>query len=136
MTHLIFIEGGKASGYKGRSFYIIIQCTDGWPEEHLKAAGQGRVHDYLLRNVLGINFDQDRIACGGFAYVNGQLKFSSIWLNSRDQSGVKSDGNKMLSDAEKTLVIYCFNEYKRHGKNHTFEIPSHIDQSLSFRYNY
>ncbi|CAF3471433.1 unnamed protein product [Rotaria socialis] len=124
-------EGGKANGFKGRSFYIIIQCTDDWPVEHLKAAGQGRVHDYLLKNVMGIEYDQDRIACGGFAYVNGELRFSSVWLNGRSQTGAESDGNKMLSDLEKVLVTHCFEEYKKHGGNHAFSVPSCIDRILS-----
>ncbi|CAF4199068.1 unnamed protein product [Adineta steineri] len=96
--------GGKANGFKGRSFYLIIQCTDDWPESCLKAAGEGRVHDYLLKNVLGINYDQDRIACGGFAYFQGKLKFSSVWLNANDQIGAETDENEMLSEPEKDLV--------------------------------
>ncbi|CAF1253092.1 unnamed protein product [Adineta steineri] len=97
-------EGGKANGFKGRSFYLIIQCTNDWPESYLKEAGKGRVHDYLLKNVLGIDYNQKRIACGGFAYVNGELKFSSIWLNRINQTGAESDGDKMLSEPEKDLI--------------------------------
>ncbi len=128
---IYLIEGGKANGYGGKSFYIIIQCTNEWPADCRKAAGQGRVHDYLLKNVMGIEYDQDRIACGGFAYVNGELKFSSIWLNGRNQTDAESDGDKMLSEPEKILAIFCFNEYIRHGRNHKFEVPSLVDRALS-----
>ncbi|UJR34797.1 hypothetical protein I4U23_027578 [Adineta vaga] len=94
-------SGGKADGFKGRSFYLIIQCTDDWPESCLNDVGQGRVHDYLLKNVLGIDYHRDRIACGGFSYVDGKLKYNSIWLNASDQEGAESNGDKMLSDKEK-----------------------------------
>ena len=97
----------------------------------MKAAGQGRVHDYLLKNVLGIDYVRNRIACGGFAYVNGELKFSSIWLNQANQTGAETDGSKYLSATEKILVAYCFNEYREHGRNHQFSIPSSIDRLLS-----
>ena len=109
---------------------MIIQCTDYWPSDVLKEAGQGRVHDYLLKNVLGIDYNQGRIACGGFSYHKGELKFSSVWLNSNNQIGAESDGDKMLSILERSLVRYCFKQYKLYGKNHTFEAPFFIGASL------
>ncbi|CAF4666997.1 unnamed protein product [Rotaria socialis] len=127
------LESGQAYGYKGRSFYIIIQCTDNWPEENLKAAGQGRVQDYLLKNVLGIDYDQDRVACGGFSYVDGELKFSSVWLNARNQTGAESDGSKYLSDLEVDLVKFCFDQYKEYGASHMFELSWAIDENLLAR---
>lgn len=33
---------GLARGYRGQSFYVLILCTDEWPEYALRAAGQGR----------------------------------------------------------------------------------------------
>ncbi|CAF4746656.1 unnamed protein product, partial [Rotaria socialis] len=100
--------GGKAYGRRGRSFYIIIQCTDNWSDDYYKPVGQGTVHDYLLKNVMGIESDQKRIACGGFAYLFHELKFSSIWLNGTDQTDAESDGDRYLSDSEKILVAYCW----------------------------
>lgn len=128
---LFLLAGGLANGYAGRSFYLIIQSTNNWPTEHLKAAGQGRVHDYLLSNVLGQDFNQNRVACGGFGFVNGTLRFSSVWLNQNNQTGAESDGSKMLSVEERKLVEYCFNQYKAHGNNHVFSIPQSLDQYLS-----
>lgn len=125
------MKGGKANGYNGRSFYIIIQCTDQWSVEYRMESGQDHVHDYLLKNVMGLDYDQSRITCGGFSYVNGELKFTSAWLNTKDQKDVKSDGNKMLSEAEKILVTFCFNEYKSQGSHHIFPISPFVDEQLS-----
>lgn len=124
------IEGGKDIGRRRKSFYIIIQCTDEWPKEYYKEVGQGTVHDYLLKNVLGMDSDQKRIACGGFAYLLGQLKFSSMWLNGTDQADAPTDGSRYLSEPEKALVTYCWEEYKRHGTEHVFPIPFSIDELL------
>lgn len=123
--------GGRASGYKGRSFYIIVQCTNNWPSDVLRDVGQGRVHHYLIKNTLGFDYDQDLVCCGGFSYVNGSLKFSSVWLNGRNQVGCSSDGSKYLSGPEQTLVEYCFEQYKSRGRNSTFSIPDYIDRQLS-----
>ncbi|CAF3019247.1 unnamed protein product [Rotaria socialis] len=122
--------GGKAYGRRGRSFYIIIQCTDNWSDDYYKPVGQGTVHDYLLKNVMGIESDQKRIACGGFAYLFHELKFSSIWLNGTDQTDAESDGDRYLSDSEKILVAYCWEEYKKHGAHHVFSVPFFIDELL------
>lgn len=125
------MKGGQANGYNGKSFYIIVQCTDNWPDEYQTASGQERAHDYLLKNVMGLDYDQSRITCGGFTYTDGELKFSSTWLNNKDQKGAKSDGNKFLSEPEKTLVTFCFDEYKKYGNHHIFEIPSSVDKEFS-----
>ena len=92
--------------------------------------GQGTVHDYLLKNVLGIESDQNRIACGGFAYLFGELRFSSVWLNGTSQFAAETDGSRYLSDPEKILVNYCWEEYIKHGASHVFTIPFFIDQQL------
>ncbi|CAF4443220.1 unnamed protein product [Rotaria socialis] len=123
-------DGGKDCGRRRRSFYIIIQSTDNWLEDYYKPAGQGAVHDYLLTNVLGIESAQKRIACGGFAYLHQELQFSSISLNGRDQTGAESDGGRYLSDPEKVLVTYCWEEYKKYGAHHVFSIPAFIDELL------
>lgn len=124
------IDGGMAYGHRGKSFYIIIQCTDEWPEEYYRPVGQGTVHDCLLRNVMGIHSEQSRIACGGFAYLFGELRFSSIWLNGTDQLDAESDGSRYMSDPEKMLVTYCWDQYKKHGAYHVFSIPFFLDRLL------
>lgn len=129
--------GGKASGQRGWSFYVVIQSTNNWPSEAYGRARQGYVHDYLIKNVLGREHGErdsqgrQKICCGGFGYRDGQLKFSSWWLNSSHQIGCDSDGTKYLSDAERVLIKYCFERYKEKGVHHIFEIPSYIDNQLS-----
>lgn len=129
-------NGGKAKGQRGRSFYVIIQCTDNWPEEARGRAGCGLVHDYLIKNTLGINHSDSnddgkkRVCCGGFGYRDKKLKFSSVWLNASDQLGCISDGEKYLSDFERVLVKYCFEQYMKKGLHHVFEIPEYTDKQL------
>lgn len=124
-------DKGRARGQNGRSFYIVIQCTDEWPSEVFKEAKQGRVHDYLIRNTLGIEYNQKIVCCGGFSYHDRKLKHSSVWLNGVDQKGSRTDGSKYLSDSEKVLVEYCFEKYKELGINKVFELPERIDRLLS-----
>ncbi|CAF3760097.1 unnamed protein product [Rotaria socialis] len=125
------LVGGEANGYNGQSFYIIIKCIDNWPAEYRTEAGQERAHDYLLKSVMGRDYDQTRIACGGFFYIHGELKCNSTWLNTRNQQGARSDGRKTLSDDERALVTYCFDQYKRSGKHQIFEMSSALDQAFS-----
>lgn len=130
-------ESGRAKGQNCRSFYVIIQCTDNWPEEAKnRARGSGLVHDYLIKNVLGIEHSEEiqgkkRICCGGFSYCDGKLKFSSIWLNQTNQWGCNTDGEKYLSDVERLLIKYCFEQWKNNGIHHIFEIPNSLDSQLS-----
>ncbi|CAG8510573.1 1646_t:CDS:1, partial [Racocetra fulgida] len=105
--------GGKASGYKGRSFYVVIQCTNNWPSDVLKDVGNGQVHHHVIKSTFGFDYNQDIVCCGGFSYHNKQLKFSSLWLNGRSQEGWESDGSKYLSRPEQILVEHCFEEYKK-----------------------
>lgn len=88
------------------------------------------MHDHLLTSILGIDPDQNRIACGGFAYLYGGLQFSSISLNGASQTTAESDGCRYLSDPEKVLVTYCWEEYKKHGAGRVFPIPNSIDEQL------
>ncbi len=45
------------------------------------------IHHYLIKRTFGIEYDQDIVCCGGFAYHKGnkdayrKLKYSSVWLN-------------------------------------------------------
>jgi len=128
-------KSGKAKGYNGRSFYIIIRCTDDYDEDKKRNAGQGMVHHYPLEDTLGYEIDKDRVCCGGFAYHKRKLKFSSIWLNQNTQNGIngedwETDDNKQLSKPEKVLVEYCFEQYKKKGKHSIFKIPDDIDRKI------
>jgi len=63
------------------------------------------------------------------------LKFSSIWLNNRDQGTYGDhDGSRYLSSHEETLVKYCFEQYKIFGTNYAISIPSEIDEEISGMY--
>ena len=126
-------ESGQASGHRGRCFYVIIKNTAYFPDE--RAVGAGRVHFYPIEQVLGSEIEKQRVLCGGFAYHNGTLKFSSIWLNQNDQIGIggsmaQTDDSKYLTDPEQVIVKYCFDQYKSHGSNITFTIPAHIERQI------
>ena len=88
------------------------------------------MHDYILKSVIGIESDQNRIACGGFAYLFGELRFSSVSLNGTNQTDAESDESRYLSDSEMALLTYCWEEYKKHGPHHVFSIPIFIDRLL------
>ncbi|CAG8486109.1 5285_t:CDS:2 [Scutellospora calospora] len=122
---------GKTKGYKGKSFYIVVQCTDDWPSKAFRDAGRGRVHNHLLEYTLGYDHEDGIVCCGGFAYHDGKLKFSSIWLNQTSQKGCESDDSNELSGHEKMLVKYCFKQYKKFGTDHRFNLPYYIDTPLS-----
>ncbi len=129
-------KNGKAKGYNGRSFYIIIRCTDDYDGDKKRDAGQEKVHYYPLEDILGYEIEKDNVCCGGFSYHEGKLKFSSIWLNTKTQKGIngedwETDGKEELSEPEKVLVEYCFEQYKREGKHFIFKIPDYIDRQLS-----
>ncbi|KAF0465764.1 hypothetical protein F8M41_026211 [Gigaspora margarita] len=124
--------GGKASGHEGKSFYIIIQCTNHWPSEAYRDGG-GLVHHYLVKNTLGYDYNQDIVCCGGFSYHKNRLKFNSSWLNGKDQKGCRSNGLRHLSDPEQILIEYSFEQYKKYGKDHIFKIPRYIEKQITNR---
>ena len=124
------MTAGKAKGYNGRSFYVAIQSTMDWPQSEQNEVGNGRVHSYLIKNVLGQNHGDHNVCCGGFAFHDGKLKYSSWWLNSNDQTGGKSDGGKNLSEGEKAIVKYVFDQWKRKGVHVVLELPSWIEKSI------
>ncbi|CAF3569193.1 unnamed protein product, partial [Rotaria socialis] len=107
-----------------------MKCMDNWPPEYRTPSGQERAHDYLLKSIMGVQYDPTRISCGGFFYIHGELVYNCTWLNMRDQQGARSDGKKALSHPEKLLVDYCFNQYKEYGKHHVFQISSALDEAL------
>lgn len=123
-------ESGSLEGYNGKALYVIIQCTDDWPDDVLRDVGNGRVHHYLIENTLGYEYGQDIVCCGGFSYHEGELKYSSIWLNARNQKGCKTNGSKYLNKVEKKLVKYCFKKYQEKGPGGVFEIPGWLDNEL------
>merc|ERR1711912_155466 len=98
----------KHLGYNGRAFYVAILNTKKWPSDAFRRAGQGMVHDYIFKQTFGESYNQNTASCGGFAIHNGQLKFSSIWLNKTSSSKYSnkwySDGKKELSAPEQELV--------------------------------
>lgn len=79
---------------------------------------------------MGFDSEHKRISCGGFAYLFGELRFSSVWLNGTDQLHGETDGDRYLSQPEKILVNYCWEEYKRNGVNRFFSIPDFIDEDI------
>ena len=115
--------------YRGKSFYVVIQDTAQWPAaREQRARGQGLVHDYILKHNIGINHDTEgyRVCCGGFAIIQGEVKYSSVWLNMTDGycNGMSwsSDGSKYMSQLEQHFVDIAIREWKIHGPNHTIPL--------------
>lgn len=125
---------GVSGGHRGQSFYVLILCTDEWPESVKRAVGQGRVHDYLYERYFAMSFAQKRTCCGGFAVRNGQLCTSSIWLNMQEGSvhgrEWKSDGSKYLSRSEKYLVMMAAQVWAKFGPGRVIPIPDQIDYAI------
>lgn len=129
-----FNKSGIAKGYKGRAFYVIFQCTDYWPDQAFRRAGEGKVHDYLYRLLFDNDFSEKKTCCGGFAVMQGKLKYSSIWLNMQSSNQYRhkwaSDGSKMLSDGERLLVDLVFNRWKVNGTGKVIDIPDSVDSAM------
>jgi len=127
-------------GYGGRAFYVAILDTNKWPADAFRAAGQGMVHDYIFKKTFGEDFRQNTASCGGFAIMNGTLKFSSWWLNNTSSDKFRhkwsSDGDKNLSGPEQELVKFAVEEWKRHGTHHIAAIPGWLDQRLDMYNDY
>mmetsp|Transcript_13740 Transcript_13740/g.24344 ORF Transcript_13740/g.24344 Transcript_13740/m.24344 type:complete len:260 (-) Transcript_13740:1188-1967(-) len=127
-------ERGVAKGFKGRAIYVILRCTDSWPEEAFKRAGEGMVHDYLYKFLFDNDFNKRQTCCGGFAVMKGTLKYSSVWLNqqssgSEAQRPWQSDGSKFLSKGEQLLVNIAVRSWKEGGKN-IVDIPDDVDMHI------
>eukprot|EP01084_Bolivina_argentea_P134514 237258_1 len=123
--------GGKCGGYSCRSGYIIIMCTDNYPSDAYKRAGQGLIHDYLIKASIGIEYSQDRVCCSGFGYHNNKLSFSSAWLNGRNQNGGQSDGKSNLSYKEQKLVEYAWQQFKIKKRGAVMQIPQWLNNTLT-----
>lgn len=126
---------GIAAGHRGRAFYVLILCTDDWPDHALKEAGQGRVHDYLYRKYFNMEYSYGQTCCGGFSVLEGSNKYSSIWLN-QQRGKVKgkswqSDGDKYLSGHERELVDIAIREWKGGGVGKVVQVPNWLHAKLS-----
>jgi len=122
-------SGGDTQGRRGRSFYVIIKCTDGWPWEEVRKH-PGIVHGYLIYKALGIDLRESnnikKVCAGGFAWMPNKtpsLRFNSITLNTASNDVCQSDSNGELSPEEKRVVMYCWDQYASKGTGHTFEMP-------------
>lgn len=117
-------SGGEADGRTGWCFYVIIKCTNDWPDEDKTDTGNGVVHRSLIRRGLGFDINNTTAVCGGgFAWRYGGKRYGSWSLNERNVIGGTSDGDRQLSPDEIKLVDYCWEEYEKHGPSHTFDIP-------------
>jgi hypothetical protein len=100
------------------TIYVLIQNTQEWEEEHFRDQGQGRVHDYLYEQVMGVSMNdtgaQNAACSSGFSIFYDQdygwcVKFSSLWLNSNTRwDGIKSCGSnnsKMTNQGEAIIII-------------------------------
>ncbi len=119
-------SGGEAKGRTGWCFYVIIKCTNDWPDDDKTDTGNGVVHRSLIRRGLGFDINNTTAICGGgFAWRNGGKRYGSWSLNDRNTIGGVSDDNRQLSPAEIKLVDYCWDQYTSNGSSHTFDIPSY-----------
>jgi len=116
--------------WDGRAFYVAILDTSKWPQNAFRRAGQGMVHDYIFKQTFGEQFQHNTASVGGFAVVDGQPRFSSMWLNT-NQYCRYSDGDKYLSEQEQALVGFAVREWMKHGTHHVASIPDWLDQKLS-----
>ena len=118
---------GVAGGYRGRAFYVLIMCTDRWPEAALREAGQGRVHDYLYRQYFDMEYHNKKTCCGSFSVLRGETVYSSIWLNQQEGCVRKlrwrSDGSKYLSHYEERMVDLAVDEWRTYGANCIVDVP-------------
>jgi hypothetical protein len=124
-------EAGYCKGYNGRFGYVVLKCTDNWPPHALREAGGGRVHHYLLKKALGYDFNQGKVCCGGFAVLKGEMRSSSVWLNSNHQTGGQSDGSKYLSRHETSVVDAVLRQWKAGKKNYVMDFPMEVLADMS-----
>lgn len=121
---------GLAGGYRGRSFYVLILCTDTWPENALKAAGQGRVHDYLYQQYFDMDHRSKQSCCAGFAILRGKRVYSSVYLNCQSGSvnGLEwsSDGNKLVSPPEQELIDCALSAWEVRGSGAVVRVPEDL----------
>lgn len=129
---------GVAKGYNCRTLYVLILCTDTWPTTAFKRAGQGMVHDYLYKQMFGRSacFRRRQTCCGGFSILKGdEVRYSSKWLNKQSSSRTSrmpwaSDGNKVLSTGEETLVDLAVMTWKNKGPNSIVDVPKELHTTL------
>jgi len=127
---------GDTKGHGGKTFYVGILDTAKYPAGELtRDVGQGRVHHYIIRKLLGREFSQDTVCCGGFAILKSTVHYSSVWLNQRDQypkEGFgKSDGSKYLASLEQELVLHTIQQWAVEGANKILSLPSALESKLT-----
>jgi hypothetical protein len=127
---------GDTKGHGGQTFYVGIIDTAKYPAGELsRDVGQGRVHHYVIRKLIGREYSQDTVCCGGFAILKGKMHFSSVWLNQRDQypkEGFgKSDGSKFLSTLEQEVVEYVIQQWAALGSNKVVSLPSSVESKIA-----
>jgi hypothetical protein len=132
---------GKAAGHRARTFYVIIQRTDKWPKSAFKRAGEGKVHDYLFKNLTGEEYRDKTACCGGFALLPARGEgtvYSSVWLNmSESPAGYSnswgSDGSKQMCEEEQQVVDFSVKQWKAGGPNTLHRVPGWLDSWLTSR---
>ena len=88
------------------------------------------MHDYLYRQYFNMEWCDGKTCCGGFAVLQGETRYSSVWLNC--QKGTvghlswDTDGNKMLSTAEQALVNEAILAWKQRGRGEVVGVPDHL----------
>jgi len=122
-------------GHRGRAFYVALLDTSKWPAHAFRRAGQGMVHDYMFKETFGEDFQANTASVGGFAVIDGKIRYSSIWLNKTSNTSYPnkwySDDSQYLSQGEQELVTFAVQEWAKHGPHHICEIPGWLDQKLS-----
>lgn len=135
--HIWRNTAGRASGQRGRSFYVVIQDTSKWPAGAIHdRAGRGMVHDHLYKSLTGEEWTEGVACCGGFAIRRGTVKHSSVWLNTQSckkswyTNSWESDSSKNLSPGEQAVVNQAIREWKAHGPNRVFEVPRSVERQV------
>jgi hypothetical protein len=127
-------KGGIAQGCNCQSFYVYIRCTDQWSGADFKAAGEGKVHDKMFKDVFRVGFTTKRSCCGGFAIMKGTRKYSSIWLNKQESKRTKlkweSDGSHILSGGEIKLVDLAIDKWIEEGVHKIVHVPRSLHRQI------
>ena len=135
----------SVGGHEIHSIYVLIQNTKFWGAEHFREQGQGRVHDYLYEQVMGVSLhdtgERNAACSSGFSIVYDDdnegwcIKFSSLWLNSNlTWKGIKSCGtnnSKMTNRGEACIIIGAVCQWMMWGEGSLFDL-SYIPDAWRF----
>merc|ERR1712228_142925 len=118
--------------FRGRFLYVVFKNTSEWRPENFGTGG-GQVHGFIFQEAFGIQMQQLSASCGGAAIKDGVLHFSSGWLNNTTSSDPsfenkwESDGKKLMSAKERTLMKFATQLWMRHGNsNNSGLVPADI----------